>query len=169
MILVILGTEQFPFERLVRKMDEIAGQMLFEDEVYVQLGSCQYEPRNCAWKRYIDFGEMVDKIRAAGVVISHAGAGTTLLCLHLGKRPILVPRQKKFGEHVDDHQVSFAQMIETMGYVDVVNDASEIQAYIEKQSRERTHSCRLNDERSKLVHYLDSLFIDWTRRDSSPD
>ncbi len=45
---------------------------------------------------------------AADVVISHAGVGSALTALRCGKRPILVPREARRGEHVDDHQRQIA-------------------------------------------------------------
>ena len=47
-------------------------------------------------------------MREADVVVAHAGVGTALAALEVGKCPVLVPRRLAHGEHVDDHQVQIA-------------------------------------------------------------
>ena len=51
---------------------------------------------------------MATAIRAADVVVAHAGTGIALMALENGKCPILVPRRSMHGEHVDDHQLTIA-------------------------------------------------------------
>ena len=55
---------------------------------------------------------MIENLRSADVIIAHAGVGTLLQALHKKKIPILYPRRARWGEHVDDHQIMFAQVIE---------------------------------------------------------
>jgi len=112
MIFVTLGTEQFPFDGLIKEVDSLARDKKINAPVFIQLGACKYEPVHCEWKRFLSFKEMCKRIEEADLVIAHAGAGTTLLCLQLGKRPILVPRRKKFKEQVGDHQVMFAKKMQ---------------------------------------------------------
>ena len=54
------------------------------------------------------FDELVEHVRRARVVVSHAGVGSVLTALANGKRPVVVPRLHRFGEAVDDHQLPFA-------------------------------------------------------------
>jgi UDP-N-acetylglucosamine transferase subunit ALG13 len=51
----------------------------------------------------------------AAVVVCHGGPGTILGARHLGAVPIVVPRQHRLGEHVDDHQVAFARRLAAAG------------------------------------------------------
>ena len=46
------------------------------------------------------------------VVITHAGIGSAISALEAGKRPVFVPRRKKFKEHIDDHQTFIATELE---------------------------------------------------------
>ena len=46
------------------------------------------------------------------VVVAHAGVGSAISALEVGKRPILVPRRKQFKEHVDDHQALIAEELD---------------------------------------------------------
>ena len=62
MIFVVLGTEKFPFNRLVESMDRLLETRAITDAVFMQTGACTYVPRNCTWKPFISFGEMCRNI-----------------------------------------------------------------------------------------------------------
>lgn len=126
MITVITGTEKFSFHRMIEQIDAIARSAEMAEEFFLQIGASKYEPSACEWVRFVQFREMVKRIQESDVVISHAGAGSTLLCLQQGKRPIIMPRRKKFDEHVDDHQVRFAEKLAERGLVRMVLDEVEL-------------------------------------------
>ena len=109
------GTEKFPFNRLVKEVDALVRDNKIDDSVFMQIGSCTYEPTHCKWERFLSFDDMYRKIEKADVIIAHAGAGTTLLCLQNGKKPILIPRQEELKEHVDNHQKVFAKKMQELG------------------------------------------------------
>jgi UDP-N-acetylglucosamine transferase subunit ALG13 len=125
-ILVITGMEVHPFDRLARAVDELQGAGTLGEEFFVQLGACRYEPRHAAFERFLSFGDLAARVREASVVVTHAGAGSTLVCLHNGKHPVLVPRQSRFGEHVDEHQVAFAERFGQAGLATAVHDVADL-------------------------------------------
>ena len=131
MIFVTVGMHYQGFERLIKKMDEIAGKI--DEEVVMQIGFTRYKPKNA---RYFDFVDDDEKIleyfRRARVIVSHAGAGTLLNALHFGKPVIVVPRLKKFGEHVDDQQLELAELISKIGKGVAVYDIDELEGVLNK-------------------------------------
>ena len=57
-----------------------------------------------------------DRLTAqADVVITHAGVGTVLQLLDRGIAPVVVPRRRARGEHVDDHQHQLVQLLGEAG------------------------------------------------------
>jgi UDP-N-acetylglucosamine transferase subunit ALG13 len=156
MIFVITGTESFPFNRFIKEIDALKKNNSIKDSVFVQLGSCSYEPEHCSWKRFLSFGEMSEHIQKASLVIAHAGAGTTLLCLQLGKRPLLVTRKKKYGEHLDDHQVPFAQNMKKLGYAVVAYEIDEIAGCLKEFNDPSSHISQIKKDNSVLLRYLDA-------------
>lgn len=59
----------------------------------------------------------------ARIVITHGGPSSFIMPLQIGKIPVVVPRQKKFNEHVNDHQVEFVRAVaERQGNILVVED-----------------------------------------------
>jgi len=109
LIFVTVGTEKYPFDRLVREIDRLKSKGEIGEVVFIQLGSCKYVPQNCEYRRFLNFEAMIDKIRKARIVVAHAGVGSVLLSLLYNKIPIIVPRLRRYGEHVDNHQLNFAK------------------------------------------------------------
>jgi UDP-N-acetylglucosamine transferase subunit ALG13 len=65
----------------------------------------------------------------ADVVITHAGVGSLLGLLDAGIYPVLVTRRKSRGEHVDDHQVQIAGLVNELR-VAIAVDAPELTAEV---------------------------------------
>jgi len=103
MIFVTVGTHEQPFTRLVEYMDKWAAD--HDEEVVIQSGVTSYEPKNCRWQKFYSQVQMDEFNKDARIVITHGGPRCFMEVLHLGKTPIVVPRQPKLNEHVDDHQV----------------------------------------------------------------
>jgi UDP-N-acetylglucosamine transferase subunit ALG13 len=61
-------------------------------------------------------------VREARTVVTHGGVGSILFCLDNGKRPIVVPRLRRFAETVDDHQLESARRFSDAGLVTLVDD-----------------------------------------------
>ena len=156
MIFVITGTEAFPFNRLIAEIDRLKKEKQIIDDVYIQIGSCTYIPEYCSWDKWLSFDVMCRNIKNADIVIAHAGAGSTLLCLELGKKPIIVTRQKRYSEHLDDHQVPFAKMMESLEYSVVAYDVSEIKGCMEKMIMNKNQQIKYKKNNFDLVTYLNS-------------
>ncbi|GAB6056779.1 PssE/Cps14G family polysaccharide biosynthesis glycosyltransferase [Methanobacterium movens] len=109
MIFVTVGTHDQGFERLVQKMDEIAGQI--DEKVVIQVGYTDYEPVNAEWFKFVDMEKIMDYYQNSRVIIAHAGAGTLLDCFEFNKPIIVVPRLKEFNEHIDNQQLELAEVL----------------------------------------------------------
>lgn len=122
MILVTVGTDNHDFSRLLRKMDEIAKK----EKVVMQTGHSLYQPRYAKWFSFETNEVIEDLYRKASIIITHGGAGSIISSLVNGKIPIVVPRQKKWGEHINDHQRDLAQFLSKKGKVVLVDDVEDI-------------------------------------------
>ncbi|AFY27556.1 glycosyltransferase [Cyanobium gracile] len=115
MILVTVGTEQYPFNRLMRWLEVLREQRLIDEEIVVQYGTCTVLPSGATVYRLLKedaFRQLIEKARA---VIAHCGEGTVLMLDQMDQPFILVPRSVRFQEHVDDHQVELALALAEMG------------------------------------------------------
>ena len=93
----------------------------------MQTGFSTYEPQHCEWRPFFDYAELNSLVKKADVVISHGGPATFMGAIGYGKRPIVVPRLKRFGEHINNHQVRFAERILRDGYdIKLVEDIDDL-------------------------------------------
>jgi UDP-N-acetylglucosamine transferase subunit ALG13 len=114
MIFTTVGTNEAAFDRLVTAVGALAPG----EELVVQRGSSTVWPQNATTVHdFLPFDDLVEYVRAARLVISHAGVGSILVALANGKRPVVVPRRREFREAVDDHQVVFARRFAEEGLV----------------------------------------------------
>ncbi|MBD2497776.1 glycosyltransferase [Nostoc sp. FACHB-280] len=108
MILVTVGTEQYPFNRLMSWIEVLLETGLIQDEIVVQYGNSTILPAGAKVYRFLKEDKFQDLINQASIVIAHCGEGTLLLLDSLEKPYILVSRSQRYQEHVDDHQVELA-------------------------------------------------------------
>ncbi|MBD0863958.1 glycosyltransferase [Gordonia sp. zg691] len=84
-----------------------------------QLGSSYRTDLPGEIHRALGSEEMDKNILGADVVITHAGVGSIMRILELGKYPVVVPRRRSRGEHVDDHQTQIAGLVGRLGLAEV--------------------------------------------------
>ncbi len=147
MIFVTVGTHEQPFDRLIKKMDELKAEGVIDEEVIIQTGYSQYEPKHCVWGRLYPYKEMLSLVKDARIVITHGGPSSFIMPLQIGKIPIVVPRQARFGEHVNDHQVNFCyQVAERQKNIIVVEDVTALGDVI----------CNYNYQKEQMANGLES-------------
>jgi len=109
---VSVGTmEDYSFRDFFVKL---ADYLKDADSVLWQTGSTDVSDLGIDGKEVVPAHEMEQAMRDADVVIAHAGTGTALTSLRMGKRPILVPRDSSHGQHIDDHQFQTASLLDNM-------------------------------------------------------
>jgi UDP-N-acetylglucosamine transferase subunit ALG13 len=116
MIFLTVGT-QFAFDRLVGAVDEAVAKGLVYDTIYAQIGETSYVPRNFEYVRFLDKTSFDDHIAGASAVMSHAGMGIISIAFEKYKPLLVMPRRKKYGEVVNDHQVIIAKKYEQLGHL----------------------------------------------------
>jgi UDP-N-acetylglucosamine transferase subunit ALG13 len=107
-IFVTVGS-MLPFDRLIRATDAWAGTA--NDEVFAQTGNGKYEPRHMPFSRMLTPREFDAKVRAASLIIAHAGMGTVISALEAGKSIVLMPRRACEREVTTDHQIHTARQL----------------------------------------------------------
>lgn len=133
MIFVTVGTHEQQFNRLVEYMDKWARN--HDEKVIIQTGFSTYVPQNCEWHKILPYCEMKKNVEDARVIITHGGPSSFIAALQIGKIPIVVPRRKDYGEHVNDHQIEFCRQIaERKRTIMLVEDVFELENAIEKYS-----------------------------------
>lgn len=111
MIFVTVGTHEQSFERLVKKVDELKRDKIIDEDVIIQKGYTDYEPRYCESYKLIGYNDMQKYLEDARIIITHGGPASFIAPLTIGKIPIVIPRQKDFNEHVNNHQKDFVEQV----------------------------------------------------------
>lgn len=138
MVFVTVGSQKFPFDRLLRAVDECVGSGAIPGEIFAQTGTSLYEPRYYAWKPFLDHDEFAEKMAAADIVIAHGGTGAIVGALKQGKKVIAMARLARFDEHVDDHQEQVLRAFERAGYLLTCSDAQSLASvYAETLKRDQ--------------------------------
>ncbi|ACK72939.1 Glycosyltransferase 28 domain protein [Gloeothece citriformis PCC 7424] len=112
MILVTVGTEQFPFNRLMLWIKVLLERELIDEKIVVQYGSCSILPLGIESFSKLPPPQFQEIVQKARLVIGHCGEGTVLLLTQIFKPYILVPRTCLYGEHLDDHQIELGVALE---------------------------------------------------------
>lgn len=147
MILVLCGTQKQDFSRMIRAVEELAG----EQEVIVQGGHNRYSSSKVKVLGFVSNEEIDRLYDQADYIITHAGAGSMIQSLKKGKKTIAVPRLAKYGEHVNDHQIELASKLEALGYLLVYHDGDNIKEVFEKAKQFEPKQYRLKGQLMALV------------------
>lgn len=165
MIFVTVGTHEQPFDRLLSKIDELISNGCITEEVIMQTGFSTYTPIHCQFYKLISYQQMLRYVQEARIVITHGGPASFVMPLQIGKIPIVVPRQKQFNEHVNDHQLDFTRNVsERLGTIILVEDVNKLENAIKNyeaitsQMNHNIHSNnkKFNDDFEKIIS---SMFV----------
>jgi len=134
MIFVTVGTNYRGFERLIKKIDEIAGKI--DEEVVAQIGPINYIPKNMTYFTFIeDEKKLLELFKNARIIVSHAGAGTLLTIFKYKKPAVIVPRLKKFNEVIDDHQLELTEFLKKEEKAVIVDDIENLEDALKKAKK----------------------------------
>ncbi len=160
MIFVTVGTDHHPFDRLIQAVDKIKSQGWLKDEVQIQSGFSSLKPEFCQIQDFLIFDELMAKIEKARIIITHGGPGSIMPALYRQKVPIVMPREKRYGEAVDDHQKAFVKNLEKKRLVLRAENIMELEEKIRNYDiylKERPSSDIAAKQKERLVQFTDKL------------
>ena len=155
MILVVVGLHTQGFDRLVKKMDEIAS--IINDEVVIQLGHTKYTPKYAKNFRFTDIKRIEELYKKADIVVTHGGVGCIMKALMYNKPVIAVPRLSKYGEVKDDHQSDIVSFFSKSGLLTPAHDVNELEKnilLIKGDTAKRKPCYSFGSEKRRLVDFL---------------
>lgn len=117
MILVILGTQDKSFERLLKAVDRVVDKGILNDKIVVQAGYTKYYSPHMEIFDLIPIKEFNKLVSEADLIITHGGVGSIMQGLKKKKKIIATPRLAKYGEHTNDHQKQIIGEFVKEGYI----------------------------------------------------
>ena len=157
MILVLLGTQNNSFHRLLEEIEKNIKDGIIKDEIIVQAGYTKFQSHRM---RIIDLmsKEQLEKFQdEADLIITHGGVGSIISSLEKGKKVIAVPRMHEYGEHVNNHQKEIVKDFNDKGYIIGIEKVEDLKQAIIKSKDFEPKKYQPNNE--KMLEIIEN-FID---------
>ena len=157
MILVLLGTQNNSFYRLLEEIEKNIKDGTINEEVIVQAGYTKFQSHKM---RIIDLmsKEQLDEFqKESDLIITHGGVGSIISSIEKGKKVIAVPRMHQYDEHVNDHQKEIVEDFNNKGYIIGIEKVEDLKQAIIKSKDFKPKKYQQNNE--KMLKIIEE-FID---------
>jgi len=163
-IFVTVGT-QLAFDRLVCAVDGWSA-VHPEENVVAQVNGGSYIPHHIRTIAGLPPAEFAQYFAEARVVVAHAGMGTIISALDVGKPLVLLPRMAALGEHRNDHQVGTARHFARFSCIRVASSEAEVGALIDDLLKTEADGAGTHAAPGVSPSLLDGIrsFLDTPRR-----
>ena len=146
MIFICVGSLNNPFDRLFEYVDKLVDEGLLDGKsIIAQTGKINYKIRNYNHVEIMAKPVFEKNIEDCDLLICHAGTGCVVTASELGKKIIMVPREKELLEHVDNHQFELAKLFSSLGcglqatnYEEIKKCVLEIPNFVPKAYKSNT-------------------------------
>jgi len=155
MILVMLGTQNNSFERLLKELDRLKENKIIKGKIIVQAGYTKYESKNLEIFDFIDKDKLEKYQSQADIIITHGGVGSIISSLTKDKKVIAVPRLKEYNEHVNNHQKDIVESFSKNGYIIGINDVKELEEAYKKIGKFKPNKYIPNN--SKIIKIVEDF------------
>ena len=147
MILVLLGTQNNSFHRLLEEIEKNIEDGTIQEEVIVQAGYTKFESENMKIFGLIPKEELEEYERQANLIITHGGVGSIITSIKKDKKVIAVPRKHEYAEHVNNHQIDIVNNFNEEGYIIGINGVEELKDAIIKAKDFEPKKYEINNEK----------------------
>lgn len=135
-VVVVVGTDHHPFGRLIEWVNDWL--RLHPEQApgfFVQSGTAPVTPA-CRWSRFLDIDQLDLLLDQADVMVCHGGPASISNAWSRGQLPIVVPRLRRFGEHVDDHQRDFCRKVADLGRIRLAETPAALTGLLAEAARD---------------------------------
>lgn len=153
-----VGTDFHRFDRLIWWLDEWMATEPSVGETMVQRGTSA-PPERAESVDYLQRTRLIDEFQSASAVVCHGGPATILECRSNGLVPIVVPREERFEEHVNDHQVDFCERLAAHGEIQLARTKDEFFRLLDLAVRRGAPEVAFDDGHSlaSLANFEDAM------------
>ncbi len=159
MVLVMLGTQNNSFHRLLEEIDRLINLKKIDEKVIVQAGYTKYKSNNMEIFDLISKEKLENYQKEANYIITHGGVGSIITSIKLGKKVIAVSRKHEYLEHVNNHQEEIVELFDKKGYIIGIQDVSNLGQAIDKLKDFVPNEYKLNNKKmlNIIENYIDNL------------
>ena len=153
---VPLGTQKFPFVRIIIALNRLVEQGEYKpEEIVMQSALYPVKPNFTAFGLIPneDFNHYMEE---AEVIVTHSGVNSIISSMEMGKPLVICPRLHEYGEHVDNHQMEIATLMHDKYDVLVCTDMKDLPNLIKQSKTHKykhwvSHKKELLSTISKLI------------------
>ena len=159
MILILLGTQDKSFDRILKEVSKLKKEGYIKDKVVAQTGYTKFEDENIECFDFVSKKEVEELIEKARIVIAHGGVGIITECLSMNKKVIVVPRLKKYKEHTNDHQLQIVKEFAKQNYILPLYKTSDLKDVLNriKTFKPAKYEVKSNNFVTALKKYIEEL------------
>lgn len=132
-IIILTGTHTRGFERLLIAIDNLLATGRLHAKVFAQIGHSSYVPKSYPYERFLEHDKLVERIRAADLVVTHDGSGSIADGLRAGRRVIVVPRNPERREVTYRSTSELARHLSELGWITLVEDPLQLPESLESR------------------------------------
>jgi len=158
-IFVTVGTSG-SFARLIQKIDELAKSKIITNKIIAQIGTTGYVPKYFEYFNMASQEQFEKMMSQSSLVIAHGGVGSIMQSLSHQNITIVVPRYKKYGEHVNDHQLDITKEFQKLDLIIPVYDVNQLQEAIERAKKFKPK----NHKRSNTISNVVIAFVESNKK-----
>lgn len=159
MIFITVGSQKFQFDRLLKEVDRIIEKGYLKDKVFAQVGYCNYKPKHFKYKEFLNRDEFDKYIDECDILLTHGGTGAIVGGVKKNKKVIAIPRDKKFGEHVDNHQYKIVKEFYNMGFIYTVENIENLYDSIKQIKNQKFKEYKSNTK--KIIDDIDKFISEF--------
>lgn len=124
---VTVGNATQGFPRLLHAVETWLAAEAPEGRVVAQIGNNPgFSSDRMECVAFLPVAVFLDHLERAEVVVAHAGAGTLIHAIGLGKTPVVMARRAERGEIIDDHQLELVAALAREGRVLAAPEAEDL-------------------------------------------
>lgn len=146
MILVLLGTQNNSFYRLLEEIERNIQNGIIQEEVIVQAGYTKFKSDKMQIFDMMSKEELEKFEEQAELIITHGGVGSIITSIRKNKKVIAVPRMHEYGEHVNNHQVEIVKKFNGKGFIIGIEKIEELENAIIKSKEFEPKKYEINNE-----------------------
>ena len=144
-----------PFDRLVQAFDEwiLTRPSDCRKEIIAQIGYGRYIPKNCPYVRFLPQLDYRNTFERAQLVVAHAGMGTIITAVELGKPLIVMPKLASLGEQRNEHQLATVREFRKLPFLQVADSEADLPQILNMAIEETATSHRFQCKKSGVENY----------------
>ncbi|WP_191557382.1 PssE/Cps14G family polysaccharide biosynthesis glycosyltransferase [Metabacillus idriensis] len=155
MIFITLGTQRFPFNRIIDQVEEL--KKTYKGDIVIQNGYTKCDLKDVLSQNFMDSELFINYIKKADIIVTHGGTSSIIKSLEAQKKVIAVPRLQRYKEHVDDHQLDICSTFEEKGYITVLKENDHLIEKIESMKNQtfNTYESNKRDLLNDITNYIE--------------